>query len=275
MSPRRSYRAPRNPFGAAWGLGLRQTFQASFPVPDSVATATICCLSRPDCHAETFPTCSTESSAPPGTERALDPASLGAAGSWAPQGHGTKPWHPGAPGLGRHQMQQWEAASTPRTRCESCCGRAALTEQVVPSGCCAGREATFMLKVPQACPSRGSWPLVLGSFRPIDLKVEVLFLSLNHLTPPSPHCRRVTHWSTGGGHRLFVSPATWAAITPACRGEKLYMTERGLATIPAHSWGLFILVADGLLVLQACLVLTMVMQVSLERLSLLSGTLRK
>lgn len=76
------------------------------------------------------------------------------------------------------------------------------------------------------------------------------------------------------------------------RGEKLdYMMESrgpGLATIPARSWGLFILGADGPLALQVCLksvVLIMAMQVwsveqdlvlpSLAGLSLLAGTLRK
>ena len=68
------------------------------------------------------------------------------------------------------------------------------------------------------------------------------------------------------------------------------MESRGpaLATIPAHSWGPFVLGPDGPLVLQGCLksvVLIMAMQVSsvgqdkvlpsLEGLSLLAGTLRK
>lgn len=65
-------------------------------------------------------------------------------------------------------------------------------------------------------------------------------------------------------------------------------TGPGLATIPARSWGLFVLGADGPLVLQVCLksvVLIMAMQVcsvgqdkvlpSLAGLSLLAGPLRK
>lgn len=49
---------------------------------------------------------------------------------------------------------------------------------MVSASCCTGREGTFSLKgsMPQARLPWGSQPLVLGSFRPIGLRVEVMFL---------------------------------------------------------------------------------------------------
>lgn len=70
--------------------------------------------------------------------------------------------------------------------------------------------------VPQACVPWRSQPLVLGSFRPIDLNVEMLFvfpkalvISISKLQEKS-----YTPWPVGGGRWCLVSPATWTAVTP-------------------------------------------------------------
>lgn len=70
--------------------------------------------------------------------------------------------------------------------------------------------------MPQASLPRAARPLVLGSFRPIGLKVEMLFLF-----PKKPDItisklqKSYTPSSTGGGRWWCVSPAIWAAIIPA------------------------------------------------------------
>ena len=82
---------------------------------------------------------------------------------------------------------------------------------MVPARCCTDREGSCRLKdsVTQARLPWGYWPLVLGSFRPLGLKVEVLFLF-----PKTPGIsvselqeKNYTPWSAGGGRWCFVKAA--------------------------------------------------------------------